>query len=118
MKLRDVVIAASLCGAAFLSPIAANANGCNGVVNQLVWGCAAWDNNNGPQYPNYRAPAKPAAVVPQPSLAPRAGLVGNASGTLVGNASGTFIGNNGSALVSNAGGTVISNDGAGRRGGH
>jgi hypothetical protein len=35
-----------------LSP-AAFANGCNGVVSQLEWGCAAWDNNNGPQFPHY-----------------------------------------------------------------
>ena len=25
--------------------------GCNGVVNIFVWGCAPWDNNNGPQFP-------------------------------------------------------------------
>ncbi len=30
------------------------AQGCNGVVNILVWGCAPWDNNNGPKYPYYR----------------------------------------------------------------
>ena len=36
-----------------LGATAATARGCNGVVNQLVWGCAAWDNNNGPQYPNW-----------------------------------------------------------------
>lgn len=28
--------------------------GCNGVVNILVWGCAPWDNNNGPQFPYHR----------------------------------------------------------------
>ena len=28
--------------------------GCNGVVNVFVWGCAPWDNNNGPKYPYYR----------------------------------------------------------------
>lgn len=30
------------------------ASGCNGVVNIFVWGCAPWDNNNGPKYPYYR----------------------------------------------------------------
>ncbi len=30
------------------------AAGCNGVVNPFVWGCAPWDNNNGPRYPYYR----------------------------------------------------------------
>ena len=32
----------------------AAAAGCNGVVNPLVWGCAPWDNNNGPNYPYYK----------------------------------------------------------------
>jgi hypothetical protein len=32
----------------------AHAAGCNGVVNIFQWGCAPWDNNNGPQYPYYR----------------------------------------------------------------
>lgn len=36
-------------------------NGCNGVVDQLKWGCAIWDNNNGPQYPHYQPPNKPNA---------------------------------------------------------
>src|SRR5690606_27058383 len=27
----------------------AHAAGCNGVVNIFQWGCAPWDNNNGPQ---------------------------------------------------------------------
>ncbi|RYY27552.1 MAG: hypothetical protein EOP62_05995 [Sphingomonadales bacterium] len=30
--------------------------GCNGVINPFVWGCAPWDNNNGPKYPYYNAP--------------------------------------------------------------
>lgn len=37
----------------FASPAHAG-TGCNGVVNILVWGCAPWDNNNGPQYPYYK----------------------------------------------------------------
>ena len=32
----------------------AAAGGCNGVVNPFVWGCAPWDNNNGPNYPYYK----------------------------------------------------------------
>ena len=41
---------AALAGAA----TTAAAAGCNGVVNQFQWGCAVWDNNNGPQYPYYK----------------------------------------------------------------
>ncbi|URW74888.1 hypothetical protein M9980_09955 [Sphingomonas donggukensis] len=32
----------------------AQANGCNGVVNIFVWGCAPWDNNNGEKFPYFR----------------------------------------------------------------
>lgn len=41
----------------FVAATPANAGtGCNGVINPFVWGCAPWDNNNGPQYPYYKAP--------------------------------------------------------------
>ena len=55
-----------LCAAVSLTiaPAPAQAAGCNGVVNPFVWGCAPWDNNNGPKFPYYskkvvtlRAPA-------------------------------------------------------------
>jgi hypothetical protein len=63
----------------------AAANGCNGYVNQLQWGCAAWDNNNGPQFPHYQAARAPAAQ-PAPSAVlgnnPR-GLVAAGGGNLV-----------------------------------
>lgn len=36
--------------------------GCNGVVNWLVWGCAGWDNNNGPKFPYYSKKAVPVAI--------------------------------------------------------
>lgn len=55
-KITVTLLAAT---AAILAASPASARGCNGVVNQLVWGCAAWDNNNGPQYPNWHgAPAR------------------------------------------------------------
>ena len=45
-------------GAWLMSAGEAGAAGCNGVVDQFKWGCAAWDNNNGPQFPHYKAPKK------------------------------------------------------------
>lgn len=36
----------------------ATAGGCNGVVSILEWGCAPWDNNNGPQYRYYKKATK------------------------------------------------------------
>lgn len=34
--------------------------GCNGIINPFVWGCAPWDNNNGPQFPYYQK--KPVSI--------------------------------------------------------
>ena len=50
-----LLAAAAVCAATgvFASPAYAG-TGCNGVVNIFVWGCAPWDNNNGPQYPYYK----------------------------------------------------------------
>lgn len=46
--------AAAAMGLAFLSTSQpASARGCGGYVNQLVWGCAFWDNNPMcPYHPN------------------------------------------------------------------
>lgn len=57
-KLKRAALAAAV-GVMAVAPAAAPANaawgtGCNGVVNIFVWGCAPWDNNNGPQFANYR----------------------------------------------------------------
>ena len=88
--------------AAFLSTVVstdAAAAGCNGVVDQFKWGCAAWDNNNGPQFPHYKppkkaqaparvqAPARPSAPVAGHAVAPNQGnrLIGNDGASLVGN---------------------------------
>jgi hypothetical protein len=59
------LIGLSLLAAATTFSSAALANGCNGVVSQLEWGCAAWDNNNGPQFPHYNKTG--AAQVPSAS---------------------------------------------------
>lgn len=60
MKHIGLCIAVAMAAA----PTPAQAAGCNGVVNPFVWGCAPWDNNNGPKFPYYskkvvtmRAPA-------------------------------------------------------------
>lgn len=50
---KVAAIAAGMLVAAVSSPAYAG-TGCNGVVNIFQWGCAPWDNNNGPQYPYYR----------------------------------------------------------------
>jgi hypothetical protein len=113
-------------GASLLGANDASAKGCNGYVNQLEWGCAPWDNNNGPQYPHYKKPeaqpAKPAAAptVPAPSVAAGAnarpaapiistnggGLVAQGGGNLVAQGGGNAVNKSGSGLVAQGGGNL------------
>src|ERR1700749_3737090 len=60
-----LLIAGLVAGFASSSVAPAAAKGCNGYVNQLQWGCAPWDNNNGPQFPHYVAPRAAAPVAPR-----------------------------------------------------
>lgn len=92
MQRNIVFVSIALLGAGVLSAGPAGAAGCNGVVDQFKWGCAAWDNNNGPQFPHYKAPRqnsqpahRPAPVVqqaPRPTIAPNssAGMVAAGAG--------------------------------------
>lgn len=114
-----LVVASALVGTA------ANAKGCNGVVDQLKWGCAAWDNNNGPQFPNYKAPNKvqPAvAVATKPAVAPNipaAGLVPKAGAKIVASGGGNIVASGGGNIVASGGGNlanpskIISTNGGG-----
>lgn len=90
-------------GASVLAAGPASARGCNGVVSQGEWGCAYWDNNNGPQFPHYRAP----------QAAPRAVINSNARGNGYSNNNNNGYRNNGNGVISNDGGSLISQDGAG-----
>ena len=51
--LRIAALLAVAAGGVTATPALAG-NGCNGVVNIFVWGCAPWDNNNGSRFPYYR----------------------------------------------------------------
>lgn len=107
-------------GAALLSAGPASAKGCNGHVNQLEWGCAPWDNNNGPQYPHYKKPeaqpAKQAApTVPPPSVASQ---IKPGSGAPVINGTGSgIVGTNGGNIVAQGGGNVANKSGIVAQGG-
>ncbi len=59
---RLAVLSFGAIGASVLTAAPASANGCNGVVSLAEWGCAPWDNNNGPQYPYYQGSANPAPI--------------------------------------------------------
>lgn len=50
---RFLIVCAAAIGFAAAATPAYAGTGCNGVVNPFVWGCAPWDNNNGPKYPYY-----------------------------------------------------------------
>ena len=54
--IRAAALAVIAVGGMTAAPAIAG-NGCNGVVNIFVWGCAPWDNNNGNKYPYYRKKA-------------------------------------------------------------
>jgi hypothetical protein len=82
-----------------LGATAATARGCNGVVNQLVWGCAAWDNNNGPQYPNWHGPApQPARPVMPPQGMTRNGVISNDGSSILSTNGSNILSTNGSNL--------------------
>ena len=97
-------------GLSFLTTNEASAKGCNGVVNQLVWGCAPWDNNNGPQFPNYKKKgeaAKPAAA-PQPAVAqPQRGISPNASSGIVSGGAGNIVSGGAGNIVSGGAGNAV-----------
>ncbi|MDB5863259.1 MAG: hypothetical protein JWO70_1065 [Betaproteobacteria bacterium] len=102
-------------GISFLGSNDAGAKGCNGVVNQLEWGCAAWDNNNGPEYPHYKKPdsAQPAAKTapPAPTVAapPAAALQPRAAAPI--------ISTNGTGIIAQGGGNAVSKSGIIAQGG-
>ena len=100
-------------GACFLlTPNEAGAKGCNGVVDQLKWGCAAWDNNNGPQFPHYKKPksSQPAArIAPAPTPQVQRPVIAPNSGN-------RLVGQDGAGVISRDGAGIISRDGAGVRG--
>jgi hypothetical protein len=115
MRSRKLLMLSLSAGLCVLATQEAGAKGCNGVVSQGEWGCAAWDNNNGPQYPHYKKPgaAQPAAVVapsalakqPQPVLAPNKGVSPNGAG-LVASGGGNLVSSGGGNLVSSGGGNM------------
>ena len=97
----------------------ASAKGCNGYVNQLEWGCAAWDNNNGPQYPHYKKPetkpqqvapahnvVPPASVAARPAVAPNgaSGIVAQGAGNIVAQGAGNATAKNSAGMISTNGG--------------
>lgn len=73
--------------------------GCNGVINPFVWGCAPWDNNNGPQFPYYK---KTRITIPKEGT-----QIVNKNGTQMALRNGTYY-----PLVTNGGGTLVTNGGS------
>ena len=99
-------------GLTFLAPNEANAKGCNGVVDQMKWGCAAWDNNNGPEFPHYKkksnAAAKPAVAVARPVTAPPKQVIApNAASGVVSGGSGNIISGGAGNIISGGAGNAV-----------
>ena len=104
-NVRQIALAAVVVSSIGVYSANVAAAGCNGVVNAAVWGCAPWDNNNGPQFPNYK-PKKaaqqtvaPAAKSAPPAVAQRPVTPPATAGR----------------IISNDGASIISRDGAGMR---
>ncbi len=117
MKIIALGVAAAT--GAFLLAGPAHAAGCNGHVNPAEWGCAPWDNNNGPQFPHYKKPATqqaPAQVKqqprqPQPTRTPPT-VIGNQGGAgIVAQGGGNIISHGGAGIVSQGGGNTVSQGG-------
>jgi hypothetical protein len=135
-----LTIVAVAAGGLLLTTGQANAAGCNGHVEPQTWGCAPWDNNNGPKFPHYKAPAHPAPVHhaapaapalrappapvhhaspshPRPQ-APTAQLPGHQQpqgNGVVSQGAGNILGNSSSGVVSQGAGNLIGHDGASMR---
>ena len=62
MKMRFALLSVASVALISISSPASAGTGCNGVINPLVWGCAPWDNNNGPKYPYFK---KTQITIPQ-----------------------------------------------------
>ncbi|HEX8302801.1 hypothetical protein [Sphingomonas sp.] len=110
MHLTRFALGSFAVAAAFYSTPATAGTGCNGVVNVFVWGCAPWDNNNGPQYPYYR---KKAVVLPAKGT-----QIVTKDGIRMALRNGTYyplIGQDGAGIISRDGAGVIGQDGAGFR---
>jgi hypothetical protein len=109
-NVRQIALAVVVVSSIGVYSASAAAAGCNGVVNPAVWGCAPWDNNNGPKFPNYK-PKK----APQPAAAPAAKTtptpLAQRPVAHPGNASG-IISRDGAGIISRDGAGIISRDGA------
>lgn len=110
---RNIVFAAiALLGVGVLSASPASAAGCNGVVNQFVWGCAAWDNNNGPQFPNYKPPKQAAQPAPRPTpVVPQQAQREAQRPQAVVRDGGRVVSNDGAGIVARGGGNAVNRSG-------
>jgi hypothetical protein len=82
----------------------AHANGCNGVVSPAEWGCAPWDNNNGPQFKHYKKPSGGGSSVPAAAAAQQQRPMIQPGG--------------GNGIVAQGGGNIVTNTSANRQGGN
>ena len=107
------LVAATALGAAG----AANAGtGCNGIVNQFIWGCAFWDNNNGPQYPFYKkkvvnVPASANVAAGTLLKVSGSNLIDARTGRIVAAGAGNIIAQGGGNIIAQGGGNIIAQGG-------
>ena len=95
------LVAATTLGAA---GAASAGTGCNGIVNQFIWGCAFWDNNNGPQYPFYK---KKVVNIPASASVPAGTLLKVRGADLVDARSGRVVAAGAGNVVAAGAGNVV-----------
>jgi hypothetical protein len=110
-RLGFAAAAGLVAGVSFLTANEASAKGCNGVVSPMEWGCAAWDNNNGPEFPHYKkkaSAAKPATAPAQPVVAPPKQVVApNAGAGIISGGAGNAVPKNSSGIISGGAGNAV-----------
>lgn len=115
LKIVLAAVAVSMAGGAAAPALAA---GCNGVVNIFKWGCAPWDNNNGPQHPYYVK--KTVGIAPgTPVKCERGACLAYVNGAwvpVVLPSGAQLVGNDGASLVAAGGGNLVAAGGGNLRG--
>ena len=101
--------AALTAAAAIVVATPALAGGCNGKVVPWIWGCAPWDNNNGPQFPYYVDPKKNQITLPKEGTQTR--IVNGQQQALFNGNWLQVTGTNGPNLVAKGQGNILSQNG-------
>ncbi len=108
-KFRILGAAVFVAAGVTLATPASAGTGCNGVVNIFQWGCAPWDNNNGPQYPYFKKKTVrvPAGTPMKTERGQSFALVNGQWAPMVAAGGGNMVAAGGGNMVAAGGGNVV-----------